>query len=202
MNSLSYAGGALFALGFAPYILAIFGRDVLGRTIQPRKPAQFTWLAWASLNTVILYMLYTNQALNGLIVSQFVLAWIVAGLSLRYGNDNWTLVDVFCVVLIGVAYVGYTAANYYQPEIAHFDTNIVLALAMLCASWSMFFGAWDRPESESMFAWIIYCAAGILTVAGMSTWETKVSAQPVTFFVIAIIMVCILIGRTWKVVRR
>lgn len=202
MNNLSYAGGMLFALGFAPYILAIFGRDVLGGEIERRRPAQFTWLAWASLNTVILYSLYTSEALNGLIVSQFVLAWFVAGLSLRYGNSNWSFIDAFCTGFIAVAYVGYSAANYYQPELVHFDTNVVLALAMLCASWSMFLGAWEKPESESMFAWIIYCAAGILTVAGMASWETKVSAQPVTFLVIAATMVCILVGRTWKVVRR
>lgn len=202
MNNLSYAGGVLFAVGFAPYILAIFGWDILGRKIERRKPAQFTWLAWASLNTVILYALYTNGAINGLIMSQFVLAWIVAGLSLGYGNNNWTFVDAFCTGFIAVAYVGYTAANYYQPEIVHFDTNIVLALAMLCASWSMFLGAWNHPESESMLAWIIYCAAGILTLAGMSSWETKVSAQPVMFLVIATTMVCILVGRTWKIVRR
>jgi hypothetical protein len=202
MNTLSYAGGVLFAFGFGPYILAIFGRNVWGRQTEPTKPAQFTWIVWASLNTVILYTLDKNQAINGLILSQFGLAWIVAGLSLVRGSRTWTVVDVVCAVLFAVAYVSYTLANYYQPEIAHFDTSVVLALAMLCASWSMFFTAWENPESESLFGWVIYCVAGILTVAGMPSWDTKVSAQPIMFLVIATITVCILVGRTWKIVRR
>ncbi len=200
--TLSAIGGLLFVVGFAPYILAIYGRDFLGDKIKPTRPVLSTWLIWASLNTLILVIMYFDDAVNGLIVCQFVLAWTVALLALWYGNTTWQMSDVVLVIVFGLSLIVHNVGMHIAPELVQYDNNLVLALMMFGASITMFYAVWENPKTESLGAWIIYFLASVVTIWAMPSWTTKVAAQPFAFCVIATIMLGILVMRTWKIVRR
>lgn len=93
---LSQISGALFLIGFVPYIKAI----VKGFA----KPAKATWIIWAILNLNVLIGMVLMGTTNYQIIFIVVGTFVIAALAFRHGKSGWTTLDKYCGIgaVIGV----------------------------------------------------------------------------------------------------
>lgn len=161
-----------------PYIGAI----VRGRT----KPAKATWIIWASLDTISLVAMLFANAVNGQILGAVTGAWVVAILSVRFGQSGWTNLDKFCLAGAAVGVVLWALFNDPLYGLAASLSVVFLG------SFPTFVNAWKSPESENKLAWILFWVSCVFAVAAVPVWDMANAAQPAVFFAIETIMLAIL----------
>lgn len=178
---MSATAGVLAIIGYIPYIVSILHRAT--------RPAKATWIIWASLDIITLLSMYAKGAVNGQIAAVTLGTSIVAILALRYGTPGWTKLDLIC---LGGAVVGVVVWQWFgNPTLA-----IVTSLSVIfIGSVPTFVSTWHDPSKEDKLAWTIYWFSCIAAVAAIPAWSLPHAAQPLTFFAVTAIMMCLLYVR-------
>jgi Na+/H+ antiporter NhaC len=169
-SSIGMLAGVIEFIGFLPYIL-----DTLNRRITPNKA---TWIIWAVLGIIIAASYYASGARDTawMPIASAIGILIVALLSLKYGEEGWTLLDKTCLIGAGtgLALWWYTS----DPELAYGITTIVDAIGALPTIKK----AYDRPESERNIAWLLFFVACTLNLLAIRQWTPIVAFYPVYVF--------------------
>jgi hypothetical protein len=174
MNSvLGIAAGIIGFLGFVPYIL-----DTLKRKTTPDKA---TWIIWAILGIIIAgsYLASGAKESAWTPIAYAVGIVIVAVLSLKYGEDGWTVLDKACLIGAGLGLVLWWYTN--DPVLAYVLTTIVDAIGSL----PTIMKAYARPESERNLAWPIFLIANTLNLLAIMEWTLVIALYPVYVFILS-----------------
>lgn len=182
---ISIASGIVFLVAFIPYIWSIVVR-------KESKPSKASWLIWAALDTITMVVMHYDGKLNGQIIGAVTGAWIIAILSLFYGQKGVEILDVVCG--IGAALSVALWLSLDDPVVGVLISN----LAVFIAAWPTIKNAWKHPEQEDLLAWTLYFVSCLLAVYAIPgnfwRWEWKVvdAVQPLTFLAIESIMMILL----------
>lgn len=189
MKMLNVISGMLFIVAFVPYILAITGRSVWLRKVQPIRPAKASWIIWASLDTITLAGMYAKDTVNGQILGAVLGVWIVVAFAMKYGVPGWTKLDKLC---FGGAILGIVLWQVSgEANFGIVVSNVVIFLGSI----PTFVSAWKDPSREDKLAWIIFWVSCVLAVIAIPHWTLADAAQPITFFAIESVMMFILFIR-------
>jgi hypothetical protein len=176
-HCLTLIAGALFVLGYVPYIHAIFRGET--------KPAKASWAIWASLDTVTLAGMFFKNAINGQIVGAVLGAWTVAILALKYGTPGWTKFDKQCLggALLGIVlWLAFDEANFGIVV-----SNIVVLLGAI----PTFRSAWADPSRENKAAWTIFWLSCVVAVFAIPALTVADALQPAVFLLVETAMMYI-----------
>lgn len=168
-ESLAIVSGALFLLGFVPYILAI----MRGKAV----PTRSTWIVWFANDVMALCSMYAKDALNFLIVGATIGAFVVMLLSFSYGERGWSRLDKACIAIAAAG-------------IALWATSGDALLALIASQSAAFIGgvplivnAWKDPSREDRLAMMMFGAATILTFVVLPDFTFARVLQPFNFLV-------------------
>ncbi|MFH0885184.1 MAG: hypothetical protein V1861_05740 [Candidatus Micrarchaeota archaeon] len=178
---LGIIAGIIGFLGFVPYIL-----DTLNHKTKPNKA---TWIIWAFLGIIIAASYYSAgaRASAWLPAAYAVGIIIIAALSLRYGENGWTVLDKVCLLGAGAGLGLWAITN--DPVFALYLTTIVDAIGAL----PTIMKAYERPESESRAAWVLFLTADILNLLAISEWTLAMALYPVYVSMLGMVMNALLI---------
>lgn len=175
----SILSGAIFLIGYFPYIWAI---------IQCKtKPSKSTWIIWASLNTVMLAGMYATHTVNGQIVAAVCGNWIVAFLALKRGAPGWSRLDKACLAGAVLGIVLWIV--FSSPVLA----ILLSASVVFIGSIPTFKSAWEDPGRENFAAWACYWISCIFSLMAVTQWTLANAAQPVVFFAVDSIVMFLLL---------
>jgi len=187
-NTLSVIAGILFVAGFFPYVRAILA----GTT----KPAKASWIIWASLDTITIVGMFVQNSLNGQIIGAVVGAWIVAALSLKYGEKGWTWLDKFC---LAGAVLGIVLWKLFSnPTLGIVVSNSVVFLGSI----PTFVSAWKDPTKENKLGWTIFWLSCICAVLAIPKLTFDDATQPIVFCSTETIMMYLLFVKPYIVRSR
>ena len=175
---LSVLAGVLFVAGFFPYIRAI----LVGTT----KPANASWIIWASLDTITICGMAVQHTLNGQIIGAVAGAWIVVALALKYGTRGWTLLDKFC--LTGAVLGIILWKIFSSPTLGIITSNSVVFLGSI----PTFVSAFKDPTKEDKLGWTIFWLSCICAVVAIPKLTFDDAIQPIVFFFIETTMMFLL----------
>ena len=168
---ISILSGAVFLLGFFPYLRTI----LQGKT----RPAKATWTLWAIIDIITLLGMQAEKSLNGHIIAATFGAALVALLSLRYGQRGWTRVDLACMSGAIMAILAWIIWD--SPVSGILFCQIVNAIGAVPTFQSIL----RNPENEDPLSWRIFWISGLLAISAMPQWSLEDSLQPLTFFSIS-----------------
>ena len=169
-NFFGIAAGAMSVLAFVPYVWAI----LKGET----RPSGASWWTW----TLLVFITITSSWAAGAPWQVLILpAWLcfsqfgVALLSLKYGDNNWDVINIACIglALVGIALWVITG----QPLIA-------LGLSIIAdffASVPNFRHIWKNPKQENRTGWTLGWLSAVLEVAAITQWSLAESGWAVYF---------------------
>ena len=180
----SFIAGALYIVGFIPYIRAILHKQI--------KPAKTSWIIWASLDTITIAGMYAKDSINGQIIGAITGAWIVVIFVLKFGTPGWSKLDIFC---LSGAIIGVTLWQLFDNPM--FGIIISLVIVFL-GSVPTFVSAWKNPSHEDKLTWTIFWFSCIFAMIAIPQWTLADAAQPLTFFIIESIMIYLLYFHTIK----
>ncbi len=179
MTSLmSNLAGLVFLAAFVPYMRSI----IHGKT----KPKRVSWFIWMLTDWITLGMLWLAGAVNGLVVGAVIGATGVFILSLKHGKKGSGFVEPLVLVL-GLASIAIWLI-LDDPVLGLIASVTAIGIATIPTIRS----AWDCPEDEDRFAWLIFFIACIFALFGIPSWELRHWLTPVVFFFNEGVMVYIL----------
>jgi hypothetical protein len=121
-----------------------------------------------------------------------MLAWPLVYLGVKYGKKGWTALDIFCLSGAILAVALWQALGNATFGI------IITCLVVMVGSMPVFVSAWDNPEVEDKWAWLIFFIGCVFQMAGVvvgGVWTLDVAAQPIAFTVVETVMMYILFIR-------
>ncbi len=174
----SVVAGFLMAVAYVPYIISIVR--------EKTRPAKASWIIWAILDVITAAGMHVEGVINGQIIVAVIGSWTIVALSLRYGTSGWTNLDKFC---LSSAFVGILAWYIFNSPLY----GIVISLVVMCiGSIPTFVSAYKNPGYEDRLTWSISFTSCICALIAIPYWTLADSAQPVAFFLVVGIVVCIL----------
>ena len=180
---ISAIAGLLQIAGFFLYIRAILRKETV--------PVKASWIIWASLDTITIAGMYVKNTVNGQIIGVVLGVWIVLIFALKHGTPDWTKLDKFC---FGGAVFGIALWKIFDNPVL----GIVTSLSVLfLGSIPTFVSAWKDSSREDRLAWKIFWASCVCAVIAIPRWTLADAAQPIAFFTIDTIMICILFIRPY-----
>jgi hypothetical protein len=180
-ETFTILAGIIFVAGYVPYIISI----VRGKT----KPAKASWIIWLSLDMITIASMLAMDSLNGQIIGAVIGAWVVAILALKYGIPGWTLLDKLC---IAGAVFGIAMWQIFDSPLLGIIINLSVTFL---GSIPTFTSAWKDPSREDKLAWVLFLISCICALIAVPKWDISNAAQPITFFVIELIVVLIIFLR-------
>jgi len=175
---LSILAGLLYLVGIIFYIFAI----LQGETI----PAKTSWIIWAILDTITILGMCIKDTVNGQIIGAVIGGWIIVIIALKRGVSGWTKLDRFCFGGVILDVVIWLISN--NPIV-----GILLSLGLVfIGSIQTFISAWKNPSREDRLAWTIYWFSCVCAIFAIPHWNLANAAQPVVFFAVETVMMCIL----------
>jgi hypothetical protein len=115
-------------------------------------------------------------------------AWAVCGFVMKYGRFEWSWLDMGCIV--GGA-VGILLMAFLDPV----PGIIVSCSVAFVGSYPTFTHAWEKPSGEDRSSWVIFWTSCVLQLVAIPAFTWQDAAQPITFFAIESVMMCILFIR-------
>lgn len=164
---LSWLSGIVFAVAYVPYILGILKKG--------KRPMRSSWFIWAVLDSIALWSMYVQHALNPSIVASTLGCWTVFILSLRHGKPGFGALDVGCLIASMLGIGLWIAFDSPLFGLALSLTIIVVGTLPTLAS------AWRDPADEDALSWSLYAAACVLAVIAVPRWVFADAAQPVVY---------------------
>ena len=178
----------MFIAGFIPYISSILRKET--------KPAKASWIIWASLDYITFAGMIAEHTVNGQIIGAVIGASIVIGLAMKFGVPGWTKTDKFC--LVGAA-IGIILWKIFDDPTLGIITSCITGFL---GSIPTFMSAWEDSSREDKFAWTIFWLSCVCAVIAVPRWTIADAAQPITFFAIESVMMCILFIRPFLTMGR
>lgn len=175
-GALGIAAGIIGFLAFVPYII-----ETLSHKTKPNKA---TWIIWAVLGIIIAASYWSAGARDS--------AWtpiayalgilVVAGLSLKYGEEGWTSLDKACLLGAGCGLLLWALTS--DAALALYFTISVDAIGAIPTIKK----AYERPQSESRAAWALFLAANSLNILAIGSWTLAEASYPVYVLVLSMAM--------------
>lgn len=151
--------------------LPIYVRDIFrGGT----KPSRVTWWILGFLNAMIAASYFASgaRATIWIPIAYAIGFFIIAVLSIRYGEGKWTSFDRICVA--GALTAGLI---WWLADVPQLTLFLLVAID--------FFGllptiikAYKKPGTENRVSWTIATIASVLNVAAIETWVLAVAVYP------------------------
>ncbi|MFH0737782.1 MAG: hypothetical protein V1827_03130 [Candidatus Micrarchaeota archaeon] len=175
-GDIGLLAGVIGFLAFVPYIYDI----VKGKT----RPSKAGWIIWAVLGIVIAASYYSAGAHESAFVpAAYALGILaVAGLSLKYGKEGWTRLDLVCLAGAGLGIALWAATG--DPASALFLTTAVDMIGAV----PTIVKTYHEPKSESLVAWILFAMADIANFFAIKEWSLASASYPVYVFILALVM--------------
>jgi hypothetical protein len=179
--TIGVVAGFLSILCFVPYIVTI----LQGKT----KPNRATWWIWVILSFVISASYYSTGAGNTiwLPVCGGVGQFIIAILSLKYGEGGWNRFDRLCLLGVGISLLFWWQFN--SSLIALLFNILIDFLGALPTIKKSYY----QPETENILTWSLYLAASAINLFAIEHWSFALTVFPVYIFCINTSIVIFLI---------
>jgi hypothetical protein len=165
--------GFLALASFVPYVV-----DTLR---GHARPSRATWWIWTLVGGVLFAShRESGGGESGWAPLAFVVGpFVIALLSVRYGEGGWARLDLVCIVgaLLGLAGWGLTGS----PAVALALNLVVDALGAVPTLEK----AWRDPRSESLASWALGSAGTALNLVAVPEWSLAVAAFPVYLAVLS-----------------
>lgn len=192
-NWLSIMAGALAAIGYIPYILAIFGKQIKHFRItilgKPTKPIKASWIIWSSLDWLVLIGMYLKDSMNGQILMMGIGSLVVMLLSFKYGRPGWTRIEKLC--LLGVV-LGGVMLWFKDPLLGIIIGLVIQGLGSI----PTYISSWEDPSRENRSGWTFGFISSIAVILSISSWTLAKALQPVAFLLMGVPMMFILYFRS------
>jgi len=165
--------GVISLVAFVPYIFAI----LRGTT----KPNRASWWIW----TVVGFMLGASYYSSGadhtiwVPVSYIIGPFVIAILSLKYGEGGWTRFDRTCVIGAGVSALLWWLLS--SPLVALCINIVIDAMGALPTIRK----AYRVPEGEDRTAWILFSIANTVNLLAIEEWTFAIVSYPIYMFLTA-----------------
>jgi|SRR3989344_2028356 len=181
------------ALSFSAYLFYIFAIP-FGKA----RPSRSTWWVLTLIGIMIAASYYTEgaRATIWVALSYVVGPFIIALLSLKYGEGKWERLDTWC---LGVSLM--------SAAVWHISGSALIALLM-----NMFMDcvglvptikkSYLRPEGEDRPAWTLESIASLLNVFAVEAWTFSIAVYPIYLLVINGIITSLLYRPMFKWVSK
>lgn len=152
VTELGKIAGVLAFLGYIPYLLSIVRRKTL--------PNPATWWIWSIMGAILLASYYAagNQDAIWVPISYFVGPTVTAILSVRYGRNEFSKFEWYCLAGAGFSLLLWWLTE--SPEIA-LTINIMIDLIAIAPTLRK---TYFKPDSEDPLSWSIFWVANTLNV--------------------------------------
>jgi len=163
-------------VSFIPYIF-----DILNRKAVPNRA---TWIIWMVVGVIIAASYYAAGARESayLPIANAIGLVFMAILVIRYGEGGLARLDVLCLAGAGLGLILWLLTS--EPLFALYLTIGIDAIGALPTIKKTY----ERPESESNRAWLLYLVANSLNLFAITNWTLAIASYPVYVFIVAIIM--------------
>lgn len=176
---------AFSAAAYYPYYKQIKNGDA--------HPTISTWLCWLAIDSTILAaMVIKHQVAYQMVAYTLgVLVVLIACIQAKAPLGWWWL-DTVCIVLVGVAIVGWTQSG---AEIA----IEISAAAFLISCAPMFINIYHKPECEPFWPWLISWTGACFGMLAIPRWDITNALVPTVFFILGMVVILLIVR---KVARR
>lgn len=179
--------GVISLVAFIPYVIA----TLRGKT----RPNRASWWIW----TVVGFMLgasYYSAGADHTIwvpVSYIIGPFVIAILSLKYGEGGWTRFDRACLLGAGASALMWWL--FSSPLVA-LCINIVIDVMGALPTIRK---TYREPESEDRMAWTLFSVGNTVNLLAIEEWTFAIAVYPVYMFLTAgLITVLVLRPRKTK----
>src|SRR3989344_6543620 len=157
-------------LSFSAYFLYIF-TTIFGKT----KPNRATWWILTLIGLMIASSYYVGGARATIwVAATYVLGpFIIAILSLKYGEGKWEKLDKWCLI---IALISIPIWYISKSAILVLAINIFLDFIGLVPTIKK---SYLRPEGEDRFAWTLESFAGLLNIFAIERWVFAIAFYPI-----------------------
>lgn len=175
-ESIGIFAGIIGFLSFFSYTYSI----LKGKT----RPHRLSWWTWTALSVVIWISYYEGGARTTLWVplSETIGPFIVAILSIKYGQKEWGILDVRCLLGILITLLLWWIFN--SPFIALVCALCVDLIAAIPTIKKSFFD----PAGEDRLAWILFTVANFLNIFAAEKFDLKILIHPIYFCIIGFLI--------------
>jgi len=187
MSEFTSAIGIIAALvilaAYIPYIRS---------TLQGKnKPNRASWFIWAALGITIAasYRLSGGIDSGWVPIAGMVGIFIIAMLSVRYGQGGHTIFDVACLIGAGIGLIAWWLTN--EPAAALVISTFVDMIGSLPTIRKGYY----EPESEDKLTWIMFLAGYTLNLFAITDWNFVIAFYPLEVVILSAAMVWLLVFR-------
>ncbi len=183
---LGQIAAVLAVLQVVPYVWSI----LKGHT----RPSRTSYGIWAVIQTIGLVS-YIAAGATTTIWALLVLtinAFVIFGLSLKYGMGGRNRFDIPCLVLAALAIVLWKTTN--SPELAVYMSVIAGFMGYLPTIKK----AYQWPKTENTLSWGIYVAAALLNVCALTSLKPAIILPPLAGLCCSAAVVSLLLFPNFK----
>lgn len=179
--TLGVIAGFLSLVCFVPYVITI----LQGKT----QPNRATWWVWATNGSILCASYYFAGASNTLwiIFAPVIAQFIIATLSLKYGEGGCNRFDRTCLFGIGIALSLWWKFN--SPLIAIMFTIVIDLLGALPTIKK----SYHEPDKEDFLTWALYLVASLLNLLAIEHWSLHILAPPIYLVCLNTVIVALLL---------
>jgi ABC-type amino acid transport system permease subunit len=180
-TTIGGVAGFLSFLCFVPYIITIWQRKT--------RPNRASWWIWAINGLILSASYYSAGASNTIwaLICAVIAQFIIAVLSLKYGEGGWNRFDRACLFGAGISLVLWRQFN--SPVIAILLTIVIDFLGALPTLKKSYY----EPEKEDLLTWILYVVASLLNLLAIEDWNFAIWVPPLYVFLINTTIVALLL---------
>lgn len=176
--------GIISLVAFIPYIFAV----LRGET----KPNRTTWWIWTVVGLMLGASYYSSGANHTIWVpvSYIIGPFVIAILSIKYGEGGWTRFDRNCLLGAGVSVVLWWI--FSSPLVA----LLINLFIDLMGALPTIRKAYYEPESEDRTAWALFFAGNIVNLFAVeTTWTFAIYVYPIYMVLVSGIIAILVLAR-------
>jgi hypothetical protein len=157
--NIAIIAGAISFIGFIPYVYSI----IKGET----QPNRATWIIWALVGTILAFSYHQEGDPNTiwLPLSYAVGPFVIAVLSLFYGEGGFKKLDIFC---FAAAIIGLIPFLYSGDALLTLYIYIFIDLA---GALPTFVKVYKDPLSEDILSWLFFLTGNALNLLAIEKWN-------------------------------
>ncbi len=192
MLSPSLIGQIAGLISFSAYVLYI-----VSTLKKETKPNRATWWILTLVGVMIAASYYAEGARDTMWValSYVVGPFIIALLSLKYGEGTWERLDKICLaVAIVSAFLWYVFNSAFIALMSNIAMDFVGLIPTIKKSWL-------RPGGEDRVAWGLESGASVLNLLAVQTWTFAIAFYPLYLAVLNTLITVLLFRSVFKKLR-
>ena len=172
-----------------PYIWSI----LMGHT----RPSRVSYGIWAVILTIELasYIAVGATTTVWVLLVLTINAFIIFGLSIKYGMGGRTKFDIPCLVVAGIAIVLWLTTK--NPALAVYFSTLAGFIGYLPTIKK----AYLLPNTENTLSWVMYVIAATLNVCAPTSLSFVIALPPICGFVLSVVVASLLLFPRWKFMK-